>query len=144
MSCYNSSYFSVFTLLEQSSLNRCSRPDHDHPRFKISNSDNETLLFYLNNKNTIDSVNDQFLSKFYFSIREHTNICVCSMDSEGRVKTLINTMKLCADKIFPDFCDILNLIEMGHVISKLERRSEGSTACKQRQKRKSSGSLEGG
>ena len=59
------------------------------------------------------------------------------MDSEKRVKKLIDTLKVCAEQIFKDFCEILSAIEMSHVIGKLEKRSQGSITCRQRQKRKS-------
>ncbi|XP_060594686.1 uncharacterized protein LOC132749032 isoform X2 [Ruditapes philippinarum] len=127
----------VFSDLEWSSLGRCLRPDSNQPRLKFTDSDHQTLMYYLNNKNTIDNINDHLLSRFIFSIREHTNINHCCMDSEKRVKKLIFTMKVCAEHIFKDFCEILSAIEMSHVIGKLEKRNQGPVTCRQRQKRKS-------
>ncbi|XP_053406902.1 uncharacterized protein LOC123546606 isoform X2 [Mercenaria mercenaria] len=127
-----------FSALELSSLGQCMRPDSHEPRLKFTDSDHQTLLYYLNNKNTIDNINDHLLSRFIFSIREHTNVVHCSLDCEKRVKQLIETMKVCAEKIFKVFCEILNSIEMSHVIGKLEKRNQGAVPCRQRQKRKSS------
>lgn len=124
--------------LEDSSLGECQRPDIHEQRLSFTKSDHQTLLYYLNNKNVIDSVNDNLLSRFIFSIREHTNVVHCSLDCEKRVRQLIDTMKKCAEKIFKDFCEILNSIEMSHVIGKLEKRSQGAVTCRQRQKRKPS------
>ena len=70
----------------------------------------------------IDTIFTSF--RFFFSIREHTNIVLCSMDHERRVSLLLDTMKLCSDKIFLTFCEILGLVEMDHVIRKLERKRQ--------------------
>ena len=62
------------------------------------------------------------LHRFYFSIREHNNIVLCSLDHERRVTLLLDTMKLCSDKIFRTFCEVLKSVKMRHVLEKLERK----------------------
>ncbi|XP_052773090.1 uncharacterized protein LOC128211961 isoform X2 [Mya arenaria] len=132
----------VFHELQLYSLRRGPRLRYDQSPMQLTDSDVQTLLHFLNTRSTIDTLNDHFLSKLLFSIREHNNIVNTSMDSEKRVKELIDTIKLCAEKAFVDFCEICKLIEMEHVLSKLEKRVPSSLACKQRQKRKSTPSTD--
>ena len=58
-------YISVeeFAVLEDSSLHRCSHPNSQEPRFKMTSSDYQTLTYYLNTVTTIDTINDNLLSR---------------------------------------------------------------------------------
>lgn len=128
--------FSVFRQLEKSSREQGPRPDADHSRLRFSGRDHTTLICYLNDKNDIDVLNDHFLSRFIFSIREHTNIVNRALDKEKRVKQLIQTMECCADKVFKDFCHMCShILDKEHLLDKLEKTMEGDVV-RQRQKRK--------
>lgn len=127
--------FAVFRQLEQWSMRHGPRPG-DGPPLKFSSSDEHTLIHYLNDVNCIEPLNDQFLSRFIFSIREHTNIVNSDLGDEKRVKTLLSTLKLCSEKVFKVFCELcMSVVDRKHMLEKLEKRVEGDS-CRQRQKRK--------
>ncbi|KAH3787757.1 uncharacterized protein LOC127842490 isoform X2 [Dreissena polymorpha] len=132
--CVTETEVEVFTKLERSALELCDRPNNNEPPLKLSESDTQTLLFHLYEKNFIDILNDSFLSMFYFSIRDHNKVLNTSMDDENRAKTLINTMKQCPDRIFQDLCKVCVQHEYPEVVQKLERRASRPD-CRQRQKR---------
>lgn len=74
------------------------------------------------------------MSKLKFSAREHTNIVNCSLGQEEKVAALIDTLELCDEKVFEDFCEVLKSLKMKHVIRELEI---GKTlSCTSTEKRK--------
>ncbi|XP_053406889.1 uncharacterized protein LOC128559419 isoform X2 [Mercenaria mercenaria] len=124
----------VFQRLDKSSRKICDRPDSDMPRLKFSKNDREILLSNLNRNHFIDPMNDQLLSKMIFSIREHTDIANCSMDSESKVQKLVETIELCSKEVFEDVCKCLTSLQMAHLVKKLEMGKD--ITSKQTPKRK--------
>ena len=106
-------------------------------RLRFSGSDTSTLHIYLHDDCIIDAINDHFLSRLLFTVREHSNIVNTSMDKESKLSELLETIQRCADSVFGDFCEILKHIELEHVLGKLERKVKVDLKVKQRQKRKS-------
>lgn len=91
-----------------------------HWQFKI-------LLDELNERNMIDQINDELLSKQVFSTQMHTDVVRCSFKRSKKLQKLLTNLESCPEHVLPTFLKILDELEMNIVTKKLRRNPSTGT-----------------
>jgi hypothetical protein len=95
--------------------------------------DSETLKYLLNNEYYIDRINDQFLSKFLFTVDQHSCITNEELQSHKKVSRLIDEMQKCDEKIYKCFKKVLISLDIEGVLQNLEYEKQNSRTLGKRE-----------
>ena len=93
--------------------------------------------YWLNDKDVVDSMNDQFLSRLIFRIDQHTDVADSTNDTRTKLNLLLHTIENFQHNIIGVFIEILksDSVCMKHVVDRLQTKK--STERRQNEKRKS-------
>ena len=134
---YNTDYIDAhflilieFIQLQKSSIDGLvPRPHSVDERFTLNTKDHQILLYYFNDKATLEVLSDYFLSEIFFAIREHTIIYSCAMEEEKRADSLLKTMSKCSIRIREALKVIMTELKMEHVDKCMSWNDSTPTEC---------------
>ena len=92
---------------------RCNETFCDQERFKLHETDKQVIHDNIKDITMIDILNNEFLSKFHFSLVEHQRVCDCLYKEhfDDGATCLIEIMEKCSKMVAYCFCDTLKLLE---------------------------------
>ena len=94
--------------------------------WRLQDNDKKEIGFQIKDIVSIDSLNDCFLSKFFYSLMEHDEVCDCLHrdDLGSGVLKLFATMETCPMEIMHCFCDTLDMIGKERIVTQWKLRDK--------------------